>query len=707
MAAYAALVSLLNNMEQIRNHPRLSTSFDRKQMKSLLQRLDFLLDFIESYNSYGGRKEEAQDLEMQIASAAHAAEDVIESYIVDEILAGSIEEGSSLLRNMQLKDSKSCPERVMQDLRKIMEDMDSIKEKVMKVKEVRGCKAELPYSSISASSSTPLTARKSNMVGFDGYLIHLLEELTGHQTDRKIIPIVGMGGIGKTTLARNTYDNLLVVHHFDVRAWVTVSQGYNVRGILFETLSCLRLSNDGMNEKTEHDLGEQLYKNLSGMRYLIILDDMWSIEVWDEIKKFFPNNFNSSRILVTSRISDIANHFGSVGLALNFLDDDQSWNLFCEKVFPDEVCPPELEESGKKIVKKCKGLPLAIVVIGGLLVKSSRTQDQWENVEKDVRSILNTAEDNRCSKLLILSYSHLPACLKPCFLYLRIFPEDEAIRVSRLVKLWVAEGFIRPSNGKSLEEIAEGYIEDLVDRNLISVDSLRCNGKFKACGIHDLVRELCISIAEKEKFLCATGVLGTPQERQRRIIIHGNTACCPQLSSSLNSKSLARSLISKGYLLHVKSRLLRVLIEVYGGSADDTFQQVNLRFLAHETRRVVSTYHLPSSISLLWNVQTLIMKGVKEVVAPHEIWKMPQLRHLKFNYLSLPDPPPTLTDGIVLHNLQTLGRVVNFRCSKEASKRMPNIKKLGVFYDDFSRKVTHVPEFTHQVEFEQLCAGME
>ncbi|KAL8529737.1 hypothetical protein ACS0TY_006971 [Phlomoides rotata] len=192
---------------------------------------------------------------------------------------------------------------------------------------------------------------------------------------------------------------------------------------------------------------------------------------------------------------------------------------------------------------------------------------------------------------------------------------------------------------------------------------------------------------------------------QCRIVIHGNTAQEEYFShvseskslvfDKLKSNSLARSLIcrGRGHLLHVKSRLLRVLIEGYSESIDNTFLQVNLRFFTQESKHVpipnASTYHLPSSISLLWNVQTLIMTGVvREVVAPSQIWEtpQPQLRHLKFNYISLPDPPPTLTDGFVLHNLQTLGCVVNFRCSKEACKRIPNIKKLHVSYDDFSRK---------------------
>ncbi|KAI3464076.1 hypothetical protein Pfo_020739 [Paulownia fortunei] len=658
MAAYAALVSLMNIMEQIQNHRSHSKFLDEKQIESLRQKVGFLQNFIEG-NDHGGRRE-AEVLERQIASAAYAAEDVIESHVVDQILAGStghMERSPSFLLDLQktikdmdfikkkvmrvkvkrqLKDQKSTYSmRLLCGLQKVMESME---EKVMKVKEKRGLK-------------------NNRMVGFDDHLIQLMEGLTGQQSNRQIIPIVGMGGIGKTTLAKNVYENLFIVQHFDIRAWVTISHSYSVREILLELLSCqskqegrqnLVASTSEMDRETEDQLGEQLYKSLSGMRYLIILDDMWSIEAWDEIKLFFPNDHNRGRIVVTTRLSNLAIHFGSSCIAMNLLDEEKSWNLFCEKAFAQEGCPPEFEEIGKKIAKKCKGLPL--------------TQEYWENFAKDVNSILSSGEDEHCMNILSLSYSHLPAHLKPCFLYIGIFPEDYEIRVSRLIKLWVAEGFLKPNKAQNLEEVAEGYLKDLVDRNLILVRRMGSNGKLKTCNIHDLLRGLCLRVAEKEKFLCVMRLLDIPRDRdrKRRIVFH---EIIPQgyhsrVFHTLQSASLARSLICKGGIqLTFKFRLLRVLNVVDSDSLDGIFKQVNLR------------------------------GGIKRIVAPSGIWEMPQLRHLEFDEICLPDPPSDRVDqqdDFVLRNFQTLLKVVNFKWSEEACKRIPNIKKLHIKYDDFS-----------------------
>lgn len=607
-AAYAALVSLLNTMDLINNHPRLSTSFDNSQNQSLREKVVFFLDFMENYS------DAKLDLVRRIAVAAHEAEDIIEVEAADRIQAAS---------------TQQCPSYLL-NLHKIIQDMDFIRENAIKAKEESGI-----FINQQATYSMP-SPSTSKIVGFEGYVEQLLDELTGQHYSRKIIPIVGMGGIGKTTLVRNVYGNLLIVHHFDVRAWVTVSQEFNENKILLQALSCLGLGGStSKTGRTDDQLGQELYKILCGRRYLVVLDDVWSVEAWEKINFFFPENNNGSRIVITTRESELDDYFGSCALAVDFLDDKNSWELFCDKTFAqNECCPPELVEIGKKIVKKCEGLPLAIVVIGGLLGKSPRTQEYWEKIVKEKCLIdLDSSEGNKTIlSILYLSYKQLPVWLKSCFLQLGVFPEDHDIRVPQLIKLWVAEGLIKPKTTDqiSLEEIAESYIKDLVDRNLLLVRGLRPNKKFGICCIHDLVRELCIRIAEEENF----------------------------------------------FRVERESRLMRVLLRDTD-PLDSTFRQVNLRFLVNEFDKM-ETYSLPSSISLLWSLQTLIVRGISTVVAPIEIWKMPQLRHIQMWLIHLHPPPPS---DVVLGNLQTLERAQNLNFTEEVCKRIPNIKELYIHYD--------------------------
>ncbi|KAL0354896.1 UNVERIFIED_CONTAM: Disease resistance protein RPP13 [Sesamum radiatum] len=703
--AYAAVVSLRRVLEDILHHAPQRVLLDTQHFQSLLQKIISFQNFLEDYDALPlTSKPESEDgVEGQLAKACYAAEDIIESFVSDQILASS---------KVQVDRVLTC---FSKDFSKVMQDVDSVEKKVMEVKGKMGVmKDQQPLSSLPADGLSGRLAPTANdtATGLDSHLFRLKERLVGDEPKLQLVSIVGMGGIGKTTLARTVYNDPLIVEKFEIRAWVTISQEYDTREILLALLHVTEIvfgkrkqedsvTNfvkfvEGMSKHSNEQLGEQLRKNLYGRKYLIVMDDMWSTKVWDEVRKYFPDTWNQSRVVITTRLSNVAVNFDSEAPhEMDFLDEDKSWNLFCEKVFLGEACPPELEEIGKQIAKSCKGLPLALVVIGGLLAKSQRTIVQWKYVAENLVSVINLGNHEQCLKILSLSYSHLPIHLKPCFLYMAIFPEDFEIRISRLIKLWIAEGFVNPVAHRSLEDIAAEYLKELIDRNLLIVRKRGTIGKMKSCIIHDLLRDLCLREALKEHFLCIAKVYDVHfppnMENKRRLGVHRSTKQYrynPRVLNTLRSASSSRSLVCESEWvspwLAPSLKLLRVLNVKDKYSPEEIMQLINSRFLHFAGNWDVNS-RLTSSVSLLWNLQTLIVGGSFKTILPSQVWEMSQLRHLKFGKIVLSDPPQRSQhagsqDSYNLENLHTISTLVNFRFAEEVPKRLPNIKKMKLTY---------------------------
>ncbi|XP_042055810.1 putative late blight resistance protein homolog R1B-16 [Salvia splendens] len=521
--------------------------------------------------------------------------------------------------------------------------MDAVLRRAYELKGREGLREEQqPLRSNSASAMIGLREEqpRDSMVGLEDDLIQLMDDLTNQQFSRNIISIVGMGGLGKTTLAQNLYQSLLMKQYFDIRAWITVSQQYNLEEMLSQLLSSLGKSSSAA---AVDELGEMIHKTLSGRRYLIILDDVWSVQVWDELRHFFPDNGNGSHLVVTTRLSNVATSCHSRScLMMKPLDEQTSWKLFCKEAFKQENCPyPELEEVGKEIARLCRGLPLSTVVIGGLLLNSPKSLQFWGSVARNIKLNPKAKQKEESLDILSFSYNHLPPHLKPCFLYMGVFREDSEIRVSKIIELWIAEGFLRPKDAQVLDKVAESYLKELIDRNLVSVRKHRHNGKIGSCGIHDLVRDLCLRLGEQQGFFIVS-----EREIQGKEYRH---ICSVLDDIQQNGPSLARSILSGrlfGNLSHHK--LLRVL-DVEGYLAGHLHENVNLRYLAYSSQYFdQSLWKLPSLGPHIWNLQTLILHwSIHVIVVPTEIWKMRQLRHVKCFRIYVPDPPRQ-SNGLVM-----------------------------------------------------------
>ncbi|XP_073358286.1 disease resistance protein RGA5-like [Aegilops tauschii subsp. strangulata] len=305
------------------------------------------------------------------------------------------------------------------------------------------------------------------LVGTDGPKKEVVSLLTVTEKKLKVVSIVGFGGLGKTTLSNQVYNDL--DGQFDCKAFIPVSQKPDMPRLL----NSLRLKlgiNDSSGICEVQDIIDQLREHLANKRYSIIVDDLWDEEAWDIIRCAFPENGNGSRVIVTTRVEAVA----------------------------ISACSYHYEHI--EILKKCGGLPLAIITIASLLAsRRERSRNDWENIQNSLGAqfaINPTLKGMR--NILNLSYMNLPLHLRTCFLYLGMYPEDYEIMRDDLVRKWIAEGFVSNSHGKNLEDVGISYFNELVNRSLIQpvIDRLG-----RVCyKVHDMMLDLILSKCAEDNF---------------------------------------------------------------------------------------------------------------------------------------------------------------------------------------------------------------
>ncbi|VAI94230.1 unnamed protein product [Triticum turgidum subsp. durum] len=350
------------------------------------------------------------------------------------------------------------------------------------------------------------------MVGFENEYKEIVGKLVDTEKSLSAISIVAMGGAGKTTLARRVYTSPGVKRHFEAVCWVTVSQKFKGIDLLNDIMKQITGSTHRPEDQMqEHEVGKKIHDFLLQKRYLVVLDDVWETDTWEQLNrkvKAFPDATNGSRVLLTTRKEDVANH---VPMPTNVhplkkLDEEKSWELFSSKALPSYKRSAirnvdEFEKLGKRLAKKCDGLPLALAVLGGYLSKNLNAQI-WSDILSDWPS---TKNGQMMRDILARSYKDLPNhYLRTCFLYLAAFPKDYEINVAYLIELWIAESFIPHTPNHTLEETAQRYVTELAQRSLVQVvDRSRAHGWIEGIRIQDILHDWCIEEARQDGFLDA------------------------------------------------------------------------------------------------------------------------------------------------------------------------------------------------------------
>nr|UBY07573.1 NBS-LRR disease resistance protein [Dasypyrum villosum] len=602
--------------------------------------------------------------------------------------------------------------------RGIASQIDDLKLRIKQVKELKtsynldGVASSTQGHTIVDPRLAALFAEEAHLVGIDSPRDNLAKWMLEEESKqrRRVLSIVGFGGLGKTTLANEVYRK--IQERFDCHALVSVSQKPDTKKIIKDLISQMSRNSDFTKDMESWDEQKSIGKLrelLQHKRYLVIIDDIWSISAWKAINCAFPENNSSSRIITTTRILEVARSCcpdrDDQIYEMTPLSDVHSERLFFNRIFgSEERCPDMLIEVSNAILKKCGGLPLAIISISGLLANRPRVKEEWEKVKRSIGSDLNRNQSLEGMKnILSLSYNDLPPNLKTVLLHLSNFPEDYAIDRERLVRQWIAEGFISEERGRSCQDVAESYFYELINKSLVQPVDVGYDGKVRACRVHDMMLELIISKSIEENFITVVNgsqtVWGNSQCSIRRLSIQDIDQ---ELASELAKKDLShvRSLIitSSGCMKHLPSlskfETLRVLDfeGCWGVAQYDMDGMENLFQLKYLSFKKTDILELPSGLVMLHDLETLDLRSTEIRDLPAIIVQLTKLQHLLggFNGWKIPVGIGNMTN---LREISGFGITMNSVGSVEELGSLINLKVIHVRCEESQECKSHAEMF--------------
>ncbi|KAJ1260684.1 hypothetical protein BS78_10G251200 [Paspalum vaginatum] len=520
----------------------------------------------------------------------------------------------------------------------------------------------------------------AEIVGNVDEIGRLTQWLLEDKQDRSLIAILGMGGLGKTTTASCVYNNQQIRTHFDCHAWVTVSQTYQMEELLREIVSQLIDPRENMARgfmtMSPMRLVEVIKTYLVDKKYFIVLDDIWDKDVWLFLNYAFVKNNYGSKVLITTRRKDVSSlAVDSYIIELKTLQCAESWELFCKKAFhasKDNICPENLRSLAEKIVAKCQGLPLAITIIGSTLSYRELEEQEWTFFYNQLSwQLANNQELNCISSVLNMSLHDLPCYLRSCFLYCSLYPEDYKITRKRISMLWIAEGLVEErGDGATMEEVARTYLVELTRRSLLQVTERNGCGRANTFVMHDLVREVTLITAKREKFGIAhpnAGIDQVSRETRRLSIQRGAHSLNSLATSRLRSFILFDTGIPSSCIYDAFShfRLLRVLCLRFANIEQVPNMITELYNLRYIDLSLTKVKQIQASFGKLRNLQVLDLRFSYVEELPLEITLLSNLRHLyvygiqNLHARSLNDFSGTKIQGHIccLKNLQSLHSV--------------------------------------------------
>nr|GMD15306.1 putative late blight resistance protein homolog R1B-14 [Ipomoea batatas] len=557
---------------------------------------------------------------------------------------------------------------------------------------------------ITNSLSSQTAAAGADIVGFDDEVKIVKDRLMGESTNLIIISIVGLLGLGKTTLATMLFNDYELQYEFFTRIQVDIPDTFNVKMVFIDILSKLTDKAEKYDTMPEEKLGCKIKEFLEVEKYFIVIDNIRTTQDWGSLKPAFPDNNRGSRVLVTTRDFEVGLCIDSDcnPHRLKILNDEESLQLLeknvlqgTQEVSDKERCSNLFKAHCRNISTKCKGIPSVVKLIADVLKKNETSEDVWEQIAEDPCAIFGHLDENY-NPLAQFIFDEMDLELKNCFLYLADFPEGHEISAWKLIWLWIAEGLFLVENYRNSdwECTGEKYLNKLVDMNLLKVMKRRVDGQIKTCCIGPKLHQLCkIEAAKKNRVHKMDGSESSDDNPAEVNKIDRRCICIK--SSVLNFiESEKKSASSK----HVDSFLCFCSEEIPN---DELFATIPksfpaLRVLDIESLKLKSLpeqlyhlYHLrylavstdlrclPQGFNKFKNMQTLVFNTSQDgsLKVEADIWSLTKLRHVRTNtYMQLP-PPSSNTDST---GIQTLSFISPSSCTAQILGKTPNLQKLGI-----------------------------
>ncbi|KAJ9550086.1 hypothetical protein OSB04_022629 [Centaurea solstitialis] len=516
---------------------------------------------------------------------------------------------------------------------------------------------------------------ESKVMGREGDKEALLEKLLGKEAcnqDVRVVSIVGLGGIGKTTLARVLYNHEKVKDHFELRAWVCVSEEFDVFNISKVIFQAVAGNNQDFADLNL--LHVALKEKLSKKRFLVVLDDVWNENYMELelLQRPFVEGAPGSKIIVTTRKTTVASMMkSSQSYNLDVLSEEEALSLFARHALDEENFDKyaSLKGHGEGILKKCGRLPLALITLGTMLWEKRDDHEQWEEVLNS--EIWDLPNESQILPALRLSYYDLPSHLKQLFAYCSLFPKDYLFDKNKLVLLWMAQGFLKQTNSKkSKESLGLQYFEELKSRSFFQVSTT----DYGRSGyiMHDLINDLATSVAggfcfrlddkkdknnEKESFerFRHVSFIGEEYETYRKFKeLEGAVGLRTFLPLSYASR-LSNNVLSE---LLPQLRFIRVLSLRNHHSITELPRSIgtlkHIRYLNVSSTDIES---LPQEVGDLYNLQSLLLRHCGKLSSlPFSFVKLIKLQHLDINNTPRLSKMPLGIGGLT--HLQTLPKII-------------------------------------------------